>query len=100
MAVNREPILKRCKMLGISPMVMGVGKETKRNAAGGFRKKESDYKMQLKENRSLSSSTARAKNSSGISMKEPKRWKVRPVQTSSPSSSAGSTTSSSEWVFP
>ena len=30
MAVSREPILKRCKSLGISPMVMGVGKETKR----------------------------------------------------------------------
>ena len=31
MAVSREPILKRCKALGISPMVMGVGKETKRD---------------------------------------------------------------------
>ena len=27
MSVNREPILKRCKSLGISPMVMGVAKE-------------------------------------------------------------------------
>ena len=53
MAVNREPILKRCKMLGISPMVMGVGKETKRNSGSGFRKKESDYKMQLKEKQKL-----------------------------------------------
>lgn len=53
MAVNREPILKRCKMLGISPMVMGVGKETKRNSSSNFRKKESDYKMQLKEKQKL-----------------------------------------------
>lgn len=53
MAISREPILKRCKMLGISPMVMGVGKETKRNANGNFRKKESDYKMQLKEKQKL-----------------------------------------------
>ena len=29
MAVNREPVLKRCKSLGISPMVMGIAKETK-----------------------------------------------------------------------
>ena len=31
MAVNREPILKRCKSLGISPAVMGIAKETKRD---------------------------------------------------------------------
>ena len=53
MAVNRQPILKRCKELGISPMVMGVGKETKRNSATNFRKKESDYKRQLKEKQKL-----------------------------------------------
>ena len=53
MAVNKQPILKRCKELGISPMVMGVGKETKRNSAAGFRKMESDYKMQLKEKQKL-----------------------------------------------
>lgn len=53
MAVNRQPILKRCKELGISPMVMGVGKETKRNSAANFRKMESDYKRQLKEKQKL-----------------------------------------------
>ena len=53
MSVNREPILKKCKSLGISPMVMGVGKETKRNSASGFKKMESDYKMQLKEKQKL-----------------------------------------------
>ncbi len=53
MAVSREPILKKCKSLGISPMVMGVGKETKRNSAANFRRKESDYKMQLKEKQKL-----------------------------------------------
>ena len=53
MAVNREPILKRCKELGISPMVMGVGKETKRNQSTNFRRIESDYKMQLKEKQKL-----------------------------------------------
>ena len=53
MAVNREPILKKCKSLGISPMVMGVGKETKRNSQAGFRRIESDYKRQLKEKQKL-----------------------------------------------
>ena len=53
MAVSREPILKKCKSLGISPMVMGVGKETKRNSAANFRRKESDYKMQIKEKQKL-----------------------------------------------
>ena len=31
MAVIREPILKRCKSLGISSAVMGIVKETKRD---------------------------------------------------------------------
>ena len=48
MAVNREPILKRCKSLGISPMVMGVAKETNRNANANTRKKVSEYGLQLK----------------------------------------------------
>lgn len=31
MAVSREPILKRCRYLGISPMVMGISKQSNRN---------------------------------------------------------------------
>ena len=53
MAVNREPILKRCKSLGISPMVMGVAKETNRNANANTRKKVSEYGLQLKEKQKL-----------------------------------------------
>lgn len=53
MAVSREPILKRCKALGISPMVMGVGKETKRDPKANVRKKESEYAKQLKEKQKL-----------------------------------------------
>ena len=41
MALNKEPILKKCKALGISPMVMGVAKETKRDPKANVRKKES-----------------------------------------------------------
>ena len=53
MAKNMQPILKRCKALGISPMVMGVAKETKRDPKANVRKKESEYAMQLKEKQKL-----------------------------------------------
>ena len=53
MAVNREPILKRCKSLGISPAVMGIAKETKRDPNANKRKKVSEYCMQLKEKQKL-----------------------------------------------
>lgn len=53
MAVSREPILKRCKALGISPMVMGVAKETKRDPNANKRKKVSEYGLQLKEKQKL-----------------------------------------------
>ena len=39
MAVSREPILKRCRYLGISPMVMGISKESNRNPGANNRKK-------------------------------------------------------------
>ena len=53
MAVSREPILKRCRYLGISPMVMGIAKESNRNPGAGNRKKVSEYGMQLKEKQKL-----------------------------------------------
>ncbi len=48
MAKNTQPILKRCKALGISPAVMGVNKETKRQPKQS-RRKQSEYAMQLNE---------------------------------------------------
>lgn len=53
MAINKEPLLKKCKYLGISPAVMGVAKDTKRKADQGNRKKLSEYGMQLKEKQKL-----------------------------------------------
>ncbi|MBE6842711.1 MAG: 30S ribosomal protein S4 [Ruminococcus sp.] len=53
MAISKEPLLKRCKYLGISPMVMGVAKESKRKGDQGNRKKVSEYGMQLKEKQKL-----------------------------------------------
>ena len=48
MAKNMQPILKRCKALGISPTVMGINKETRRNPKRG-RRKQSEYAVQLNE---------------------------------------------------
>ena len=53
MARNREPVLKRCKALGISPMVMGLSKETKRDPHANQRKQLSEYGLQLKEKQKL-----------------------------------------------
>lgn len=48
MAKNMQPILKRCKTLGLSPSVLGYSKETKRNPKQS-RRKQSEYGMQLNE---------------------------------------------------
>ena len=53
MAVSREPILKRCRYLGISPMVMGISKQSNRNPGAGNRRKVSEYGLQLKEKQKL-----------------------------------------------
>lgn len=47
MAIDRTPVLKRCRQLGIDPVVLGYSKESKRQPAR--RRKESEYGMQLRE---------------------------------------------------
>ena len=48
MAIDRTPVLKRCRQLGIDPVVMGyTTKQSKRQPAR--RRKESEYGMQLRE---------------------------------------------------
>lgn len=50
MAVNHDPILKKCRTLGISPGVLGYSKETRRDPKRNARRsKASEYAMQLKE---------------------------------------------------
>ena len=46
MAKNTQPVLKRCKALGLSPAVLGYSKETKRKPKP-MRRKQSEYGMQL-----------------------------------------------------
>lgn len=48
MAKNTQPILKRCKTLGLSPAVLGYSKSTTRNPKQQ-RRKQSEYGMQLNE---------------------------------------------------
>ena len=48
MAKNTQPVLKRCKTLGLSPAVLGYSKSTKRQPKQS-RRKQSEYGMQLRE---------------------------------------------------
>lgn len=48
MGKSTQPILKRCKALGVSPTVLGYDKETKRNQKE-VRRKKSEYGTQLNE---------------------------------------------------
>ena len=50
MAINKQPIAKKCRSFDISPAVMGYGnKKSNRNPGGTRRKKVSEYGAQLKE---------------------------------------------------
>lgn len=48
MAKNTQPILKRCKTLGLKPTVLGYSKSTKRQPKQS-RRKQSEYGMQMNE---------------------------------------------------
>lgn len=50
MAVNRVPVLKRCRSLGLDPIYLGIDKKSTRGAANGRRPgKKSEYALQLRE---------------------------------------------------
>ncbi|HAP02538.1 MAG TPA: 30S ribosomal protein S4, partial [Lachnospiraceae bacterium] len=48
MAVNKTPILKRCRSLGLEPAYLGVDKKSRRTPLHQGRK-PSEYKLQLRE---------------------------------------------------
>ena len=48
MAVNRTPVLKRCRSLGIDPAYLGISKKSKRQVKRTNRKM-SEYGLQLRE---------------------------------------------------
>ena len=49
MAVDRTPVLKRCRHLGIEPMVLGYDKKSNRKFLHEGRGKKSEYANQLRE---------------------------------------------------
>ena len=49
MARNTQPVLKRCRTLGVSPTVMGYSRTSNKNPGGQRRAKKSEYAMQLTE---------------------------------------------------
>ena len=48
MAINRTPVLKRCRALGLDPVYLGIDKKSRRNSQIG-NKKVSEYGLQLRE---------------------------------------------------
>ena len=49
MAKNMQPVLKRCRTLGVSPAAMGYNKTSNNNPGGQRRAKKSEYATQLTE---------------------------------------------------
>ena len=49
MAINRTPVLKRCRQLGIDPVVLGYSSSKTSKRQPKRRRKESEYGMQLRE---------------------------------------------------
>ena len=49
MAINRTPVLKRCRQLGIDPVVLGCSSKKESIRQPKRRRKESEYAMQLRE---------------------------------------------------
>ena len=49
MARDRQPVLKKCRTLGIDPSILGVNKKSKRGLRPNANKKLTDYGIQLRE---------------------------------------------------
>ncbi len=49
MARNTQPVLKRCRTLGVSPAAMGYNKSSNKNPGGQRRTKKSEYALQMQE---------------------------------------------------
>ena len=58
MAVNRVPVLKRCRSLGLDPVYLGIDKKSKRRLERAG-KKVSEYGLQLREKLNLSTAFSR-----------------------------------------
>lgn len=68
MAIDKTPVLKRCRSLGMSPAFVGVMKESHRQPKRQFKKK-SEYGMQLAEKQKAKFIYGVLENSSAATMK-------------------------------
>ena len=68
MAVNRVPVLKRCRSLGMDPVYLGIDKKSNRQLKRSNRKM-SEYGLQLARSRKLNSSTAFLRSLSGTTIR-------------------------------
>ena len=66
MARNRQPVLKKCRALGIDPVILGVKKSSNRQIRPNANKKPTEYATQLREKQ-------KAKFMYGISEKQFRR---------------------------
>lgn len=69
MAIDRTPVLKRCRSLGLTPAFLGISKESHRQAKRANRKK-SEYGIQLTENKKQNLFMACWKNNSAATTTE------------------------------
>lgn len=49
MARNRQPVLKKCRALGIDPVILGVNKSSNRGLRANANRKPTEYAIQLRE---------------------------------------------------
>jgi small subunit ribosomal protein S4 len=49
MAINRQPVLKRCRALGLDPVVLGINKKSNRGPRPNANQKPTEYAIQLRE---------------------------------------------------
>lgn len=49
MAINRQPVLKRCRALGLDPIVLGINKKSNRGPRPNANQKPTEYAIQLRE---------------------------------------------------
>ena len=75
MAVDRVPVLKRCRSLGLDPIYLGIDKKSNRELKRANRK-VSEYGLQLREKQ-------KAKFIYGVLTTIPRlrKWKARLVRT-------------------
>ncbi len=67
MAINRQPVLKRCKTLGINPATMGIDKSSNRNPKQG-RKSSLNMACSLMKSKRLSIYTVYLRSNSESTM--------------------------------